>query len=543
MNGLRRKPILFFLLIMLLSGCAPGAELAQQAGSARAVAVELSPTLLPPTPSLTPPAAPPPTSAAPTPAPSASPTLQPSPSPEPAAVPSSTPLPVFTLSVPDSWEGRAKQAIAELNNSATTHSWRLEESDEADVRLVNNQPGVLVTETSLALSVPFTTAWESVTYDQALEIMEQGDELVTVIPWPEMKPGQKALRIDGLGPADEGYSLKETWSLAADDEAMGNVSDLVELLRERSHDEVVHLVAVGDIMLDRSLGYNLTRGDLAYPFSSVADRLQGADITVGNMESALGNRGEPQLKRYPFRAPPEAAQSLALAGFDIVSLANNHGMDYGPDALLQALDLLQQHGVMPVGAGANNAAAHAPAVVEIDGLIAAVFGYVNVPVEASTGFDTASWTATADQPGIAWGDPQTITADVQAVRDEVDLVIVLLHSGFEYQGLPSEPQIEAAHAAVDAGADLVVGHHAHILQGIEQYKDGVIIYGTGNFAFDIDGPPETAIFHVWLDKNGVREVAVEAAIIQFGGQPRLAASWEAPAILSRLYYLSNQLGD
>ena len=543
MNGLRRRALLFFLITSLLSGCVPGAELAGKASRTQQAAVEP-----PPTPSATTIVTLQPTTARPTLAPSASPSPQPLPSPQPPATPTSTPtstpLPVLSLSVPDEWEVRAQQALAELNRSAVTHTWHLEESDEADVRLVRDPSGILVSETSLALAVPFTTDRASVTYDQAVEIVEQSDELVSVIPWPEMKPGQKALRIEGLGPADEGYPLKETWSLAADGEAMGDVNDLAELLRERSHDEVIHLAAVGDIMLDRSLGYNLARGDLAYPFRDVSDRLQGADITVGNMESALGELGEPQPKRYPFRAPPQAAQSLALAGFDIVSLANNHGMDYGPDALLQALDLLQEQGVMPVGAGANSAAAREPAIVEINGLTAAVFGYVNVPVEASTGFDTASWRATADQPGIDWGDPQTIAADVRAVRDEVDLVVVLLHSGFEYQGLPSEPQIEAAHAAVDAGADLVVGHHAHILQGVEQYKEGVIIYGTGNFAFDIDGPAETAIFHVWLDEDGVREIAVEPAFVQFGGQPRLAAHWEAPAILSRLYYLSDQLaGD
>ena len=156
-------------------------------------------------------------------------------------------------------------------------------------------------------------------------------------------------------------------------------------------------------------------------------------------------------------------------------------------------------------------------------------------------FDTASWTATEETPGLAWADPQVIAEDLTAIREQVDLIVVMLHSGFEYLPTPSEPQIEAAHAAIDAGADLVIGHHAHILQGIEYYGNGVIIYGTGNFAFDIDGPPETAIFHIWLDGNGVREIAIEAAIVQFGGKPRLAASWEAPAIRNRVYYLSDLL--
>ena len=99
----------------------------------------------------------------------------------------------------------------------------------------------------------------------------------------------------------------------------------------------------------------------------------------------------------------------------------------------------------------------------------------------------------------------------------------------------------AARAAVDAGADLVVGHHAHILQGIHRYNDGVIAYGLGNFLFNIDGPPETAILNVWLDQNGVRQLELLPAIIQEHGQPRPAEPDEAEPILSRVYYLTTLL--
>ncbi|MCA9961262.1 MAG: CapA family protein, partial [Anaerolineales bacterium] len=131
--------------------------------------------------------------------------------------------------------------------------------------------------------------------------------------------------------------------------------------------------------------------------------------------------------------------------------------------------------------------------------------------------------------------------DVTAVAPQVDHVIVVLHSGYEYVDSPSPPQVAAAHAAIDAGAALVIGHHAHILQGIEYYNGGVIVYGLGNFAFEIDGPPETAILNVWLDQNGVRQLELLPAVIQFGGQPRPAETWEAPAILQRVYALTNAL--
>jgi poly-gamma-glutamate synthesis protein (capsule biosynthesis protein) len=316
---------------------------------------------------------------------------------------------------------------------------------------------------------------------------------------------------------------------------------LLPFLQEASQKPTVHITAVGDIMLDRALGAALANGNLAYPFQDTADFLRSADLTIGNLESALGTKGDAENKRYPFRAPPQAAASLTQAGFDIMSLANNHAMDYGPEALLEAIALLNDQGVAAIGAGGNHSQAHAPHIREVNGFKIAFLSYVHVPVEASTGFDTASWTATDDAPGLAWGDPAAIAADLSAVAGDVDLIVVALHSGFEYQAAPSAAQKAAAQAAIDGGADLVIGHHTHILQGIEFYQDGVILYGTGNFAFEIDGPPETAIFDIWLNENGVQQVAIRPAVIQFGGQPRIAESWEEPAILNRVYHLTDLL--
>jgi poly-gamma-glutamate synthesis protein (capsule biosynthesis protein) len=294
-------------------------------------------------------------------------------------------------------------------------------------------------------------------------------------------------------------------------------------------------------MLDRALGYAIERGSLAYPFEQVAHLLTQADITIGNLESALGDIGDPAPKSYTFRAPPAAAESLAIAGFDVVSLANNHGMDYGPEALLQGLELLRQQNVAPIGAGANAAEAHAPHLQEVNGLRLAFLGYVHVPVEGRTNFDVEQWIATQDMPGLAWAYPEQISADVSAARQQADLVIVILHSGFEYVEAPSAPQIAASYAAIDAGASLVIGHHAHILQGVEFYKEGVIVYGLGNFAFEIDGDPSTAVLNVWLDRDGVHQLEIIPALIQFGGQPRLAETWEARPILQRVYFLTQLL--
>jgi poly-gamma-glutamate synthesis protein (capsule biosynthesis protein) len=287
------------------------------------------------------------------------------------------------------------------------------------------------------------------------------------------------------------------------------------------------------------LGSVISDGGIEFPFKLVAGPLQNADITVGNLETSLGDAGQPAEKNYTFQSPPAAAESLAWGGFDVVSLANNHAMDFGPEALLQGIDLLKAQNVAPIGAGADTEQARSPYITPVNGLNVAFLGYVFVPVEArGSYFDTATWTATETTPGVAWAVPAEIVEDVTAVQSQADLVVVILHSGYEYVEAPSEEEAAAAHAAIDAGADIVIGHHAHILQAVEFYGDGVIVYGLGNFAFNIDGDPNTAILNVWLDEGGVRQFEFIPAVIQYGGQPRLAEGAEAEAILSQIYRLS-----
>ena len=165
-----------------------------------------------------------------------------------------------------------------------------------------------------------------------------------------------------------------------------------------------------------------------------------------------------------------------------------------------------------------------------------------MPVEVS-GFDTRDWAATQSSPGLAWADPEHIAEDVTAASKVADLVIVLLHSGYEYVDQPSPAQTAAALAAVDAGADLVIGHHAHLLQGVEFHDESVVAYGLGNFAFEIDGDPSTAILRVWLDAGGVRQLEFVPVVIGAGGQPRIAAPWEAFEIRQRVNYLTTLLNE
>ena len=125
--------------------------------------------------------------------------------------------------------------------------------------------------------------------------------------------------------------------------------------------------------------------------------------------------------------------------------------------------------------------------------------------------------------GLAWASTDAITEDVSSALEMADVVVVILHSGYEYQEQPSPPQTASAESAIDAGADLVISHHSHLLQGIDFYKDGVIVYGLSNFAFDMDGSPDSAILEVWLDESGVRNLDLIPITIGWGGQPDYAS--------------------
>ena len=306
-------------------------------------------------------------------------------------------------------------------------------------------------------------------------------------------------------------------------------------------DPVISLAAVGDIMLARQLGRRLEAGEADYPFALVAESLRAADLAVGNLECAVGDQGVPLSKSYRFQAPPAAAEALALAGFDLVTLANNHAMDFGPDGLADTLRLLDAAGVAHVGAGANAATARQPVVLERNGLRVAFLGYVDVPVERG-GWDARSVIAGADSPGVAWADLEEVAAGVSAARDQADVVVVLLHSGYEYQDRPNAIQRAIGRAAIDAGAALVIGAHSHTLQGVVRYGGGLIVYSLGNFAFEIDQSRDSAILQATLSRQGVQALDWLPVVLDPNdGRPAPAQGEARLRILASLDRLSDEL--
>jgi poly-gamma-glutamate synthesis protein (capsule biosynthesis protein) len=279
-----------------------------------------------------------------------------------------------------------------------------------------------------------------------------------------------------------------------------------------------------------------------YPYALVT-HLLGADITIANLEGALTERGESWPKGYNFRTPPRFASGLRDAGFDLVSLANNHTMDYGAVGLTDTLASLDAVGVRRVGAGASIAEASAFVVVEApNGLRVAFIGCADSPTE-SGGFAIRDWAATPTTPGLMICDDASLAAAVSSARESADFVIVTPHAGDEYRTAPNATQRRIAATALAAGADAYIGHHAHVVQPVEQRGGQLIAWGLGNFIFDLDEvdlanipqPRVTPILKLTLTKGaGVTSFEVIAATQDANEDRPRPATPEEAAVLNNL---------
>ncbi len=471
----------------------------------------------------------------------------------PTLAPTTTPIPSMepvVLVVPAAWERAADRAIELARGNVSGVNWRFRRADELPAAdesqtmqmvLLPDGEGRFVDDLPLLFSVPFSSPWDGFSLDQAQSILAEGHETILVEHAIERSVTRRALPVAGLLPSDPSYPVTVSWSLHAEPAVEEHAALLAAFLKLALQDTgPIRLAAVGDIMLDRVLGSAIMQGDIAYPLQETAPILAAADLSIGNLESALGESGVRQPKRYAFQAPRGAIETLSLAGLDLLSLANNHALDFGPESLLEGIEMLQAAGIRTVGAGKDASAAHEAAIIQVGGLRLAFLAYVNVPVEAS-GFDTRSWEALEGTPGLAWGDPERMAADVARARLQSDVVIVLLHSGFESWMRPNAIQQACARAAIEAGAQLVLGHHAHALQGVEFYGQGVIAYGLGNFAFQMDADPRSVILIAEIDSTGVRQLEVMPVLLDKLGRPSLASGTQARQIRRHIYQLSAQL--
>jgi poly-gamma-glutamate synthesis protein (capsule biosynthesis protein) len=183
--------------------------------------------------------------------------------------------------------------------------------------------------------------------------------------------------------------------------------------------------------------------------------------------------------------------------------------------------------------------AHRAAVLDVKGLRVAFLGFVNVPPEGTGGFDTKAWDAKGSNAGVAWAENARVARDVAAAKANADVVVVMLHSGYELTMNANFVQRQIAHAAVDAGASLVIGAHPHVLQGTERYKGAFIAYSLGNFVFD--GRDEySAILRATIDRDGVKDVEFVPVVLR-GGFPQPTDAATAHWIRSVIRQLSLQI--
>jgi poly-gamma-glutamate capsule biosynthesis protein CapA/YwtB (metallophosphatase superfamily) len=366
---------------------------------------------------------------------------------------------------------------------------------------------------------------EERTAGDVLRAVRSSRDVLGIVPADAVDARVRVLTVDGRHPLrdPEHYPLR--------------------IRSERPVPEVTTLAAVGDIMLGRRVGAR-HRGDLAAPLRPFAKRLAAAEITVGNFESTLSTAGSPTQGGDSFAASPRVIPGLRAAGFDLLSLANNHVGDYGDRALRQTLDRFDSARIDTVGAGRSRAAARRPVVIERDGVRV---GFIAVDSIGETPAATRSRAGTnrlnmpprtgpLDRSAL-----RRISSDIRALNQRADVVVVMTHWGTQYTHRPESSQRVAARAFADAGADLVIGGHPHWVQGWEMAGSGVVVHSLGNFVFDMDFQTKTreGIFtEIVLWGGRVKAVEPVPYVIDDPFTPRPVRGSRAQGILANVWRTS-----
>ncbi len=300
------------------------------------------------------------------------------------------------------------------------------------------------------------------------------------------------------------------------------------------------LAAGGDVLGDRQVGVYMDKHGGEAPLAEVAHLLSDAHVAFVNLESPLSDKGTRNTaKEVTFRGRVALVDGLVAAGVDVVSLANNHALDWGAPALLDTIDRLTAAGVANAGAGADLAAARAPALLDTPAGTVAVLAYTSILPEG--------FAAGAERAGVnpTRPDEERLLADVRSAAEAADWVVVSLHWGVEYEGYANAAQREFAHALVDAGADLVLGHHPHVLQGFELYRDKLIAYSLGDFVFDhySRATGEAVVLRIEMTQSGPPTFTlVPVYLTDSYGIPWVVTGAEADTILDRVAGFSERLG-
>lgn len=303
----------------------------------------------------------------------------------------------------------------------------------------------------------------------------------------------------------------------------------------------LRLSAVGDILLTGTVVEMIRNKSPKEPFIFVLEELEKGDLVFGNLECPLSNRGDPLKNKCCLYSSPETVKSLKSAGFNVLSLANNHIFDYGYEGFEDTISLLKENNISWFGAGKNLEEARMPAILSTNNLSIGFLGY-------SWDF-IGSINATKSNFGTAPLNEKLILEDVKNLKEKADIVIVSLHWGYDRECYPLPSQRKLAQGIIDAGASLVLGHHPHVLQGIEKYNNGVIVYSLGNFIFPdvsykhynlVQKPEnkESIIFSCEISKNGIEDFDIIPIKSNNQFQPKILKNKEKELILKKIENLS-----
>ena len=308
------------------------------------------------------------------------------------------------------------------------------------------------------------------------------------------------------------------------------------------------LALVGDMEVDRA--------DPASAFAKVLPELKKADLRFGGLEASMSDKGSALTGKIVMRHPPEMVSAYVAGGFDVLAFSSNHCMDYGIEPFVETMDLLAKNGIRFSGAGKNLEEARTPAIVERGGVRFGFLSYVlNLPLGWGAHENKAGVAPIREDPlfGLPYVDEEELAAmasDVSATRSDVDILVTAFHWGSSQSRTLTLSQKAAAHTAIESGADMVIGHHPHILQGIEVYRGKPIFFALGNFVLDHDHPMfrptvrESIYVKCRIEGGKVARVSLLPVLIEADGSPRILEAGEtrAEAILNVLQEMSGKLG-
>lgn len=305
--------------------------------------------------------------------------------------------------------------------------------------------------------------------------------------------------------------------------------------KKTSSDKTIQLVFAGDILLDGFVGSQIDRFGNEYPFRKVAPILKKADMAFANLETPVSIRGKAAEKTFAFRSKPDTLKGLVYAGIDGVTIANNHILDYGPQAMLDTITHLNRQKIGYTGAGRTVDEAFKPYVQQINGKKIAVLGVSRV-------LPHNSWIAGKNHPGAASAyTPEPMLSHIKKSAKTNDYTIVYIHWNQEFADNPEEESRKLAKRMIDAGADIIIGSHSHTLMGIEYYKNKPIYYSLGNFVFNRStrgGDKTLQSMMVHVDIRGSKITSRITPVKIISGQPNLMDKTYNKKIIAKLNKLS-----